>query len=382
MKKNIKIPFFKTNYDKKELMAFTRLVKSGNFSMGEKTKELEEAISKKLNINKDQVALVSSCTTALHLAMLVCGINKNDEVICPSLSFVADANCIKYVNAIPKFVDINSKDNWNISPNNLEKKISKKTKAIIMFHYAGYPCDIVKIKKIAKKYKLFLIEDACHSTFSKYKNKFLGTFGDIGVYSLYGNKNITTGEGGIIIGDRNYINKIKILRNHAITLSMVERKKIKTPDYNIKELGFNYRFDDIRSALGLEQLKKINQLNLKRKTIALNYKFLINKYLPEVIIPFTEYIGLNLSYHLFPILLPKFINRKKLIEYLHKNKIQTSIHYRPIHKTEYYYDKKNKLPVVENIYRNILSLPIYPKLKFFEQEIIIKKINNFIQKVC
>ena len=207
MKKNFKIPFFKTNYDKREINAFSKIVKSGNFSMGEKAKELEEKISKKLNITKDQVALVSSCTTALHLAMLVCGISKNDEVLCPSLSFVADANCVRYVNASPKFVDINSKHDWNISVENLRKKITKKTKAIIMFHYAGYPCDIDKIKKIARKYNLFLIEDACHSTFSKYKNKFLGTFGDIGVYSLYGNKNITTGEGGIIIGSKKNINK-------------------------------------------------------------------------------------------------------------------------------------------------------------------------------
>ena len=349
--------------------------------MGEKAKELEEKISKKLNITKDQVALVSSCTTALHLAMLVCGISKNDEVLCPSLSFVADANCVKYVKASPKFVDINSKHDWNISVENLKKKITKKTKAIIMFHYAGYPCDIDKIKKIARKYNLFLIEDACHSTFSKYKNKFLGTFGDIGVYSLYGNKNITTGEGGIIIGSKKNINKIKILRNHAIDISMIERKKNKSPDYNINELGYNYRFDDIRSILGIEQLKKIDKLNSKRKTIALNYKFLIKKYLPEVIIPFEKYIGYNLSYHLFPILLPKFVTRKKLIEYLYKRKMQTGIHYRPIHKMIFYYKKLNKLPVIDKIYNNILSLPIYPKLKFFEQKLMVKEINNFIKKI-
>ena len=130
MKTNSKIPFFKTNYDKKEINAFSKIVKSGNFSMGQKAKELEEKISKKIKVKKNQVALVSSCTTALHLAMLVCGIGKNDEVLCPSLSFVADANCIKYVNATPKFIDINSNKDWNISAKNLEKSHIKLLKSI------------------------------------------------------------------------------------------------------------------------------------------------------------------------------------------------------------------------------------------------------------
>ena len=184
---------------------------------------LKKQLLKKLNIKDENVALVSNCTTALHLSMIVAGVKKKHDVLCSSLTFVADANCVKYVGAKPKFIDITSDLNWNMSVSDIEKKITKNTKAIIMTHYAGYPCEIDKIKKIAKQNKLILIEDACHTIFSKFKNKYLGTYGDLGVFSLYGNKNITTGEGGIVIGKKEYIKKIKILRNHAIDKSMLER---------------------------------------------------------------------------------------------------------------------------------------------------------------
>ena len=293
-----KIPFFKTSYDHNEVKAFSKLVRSGNFSMGMATINFEKAIAKKLNITHENVALVSNCTTGLHLSMIVTGIKQNHEVLCSSLTFVADANCIKYVGARPQFIDISSNKNWNMSVNDIKKKIKRNTKAIIMTHYAGYPCEIAKIRKIAKQYKLILIEDACHTIFSKFKKKYLGTYGDLGVFSLYGNKNITTGEGGIVIGKKEYIKKIKILRNHAINKSMLERSLSKTPTYEIEELGYNYRIDDIRSTIGIEQLKKIDGLNNLRRKVALNYKKMINKELPEIIIPFSNFIGEKYSYHL------------------------------------------------------------------------------------
>ena len=156
-----------------------------------------------------------------------------------------------------------------------------------MTHYAGYPCKINEIKSLCRKHKLILIEDACHTIFSKFKNKYLGTFGDFGVFSLYGNKNITTGEGGIILSKKNKIDFIKKLRNHGI------EKKFKNgnPLYNIKNLGFNYRIDDLRSALGSAQIKKINKINLIRKKVAKNYCTLIEKKIANFKIPFRKFIG-------------------------------------------------------------------------------------------
>jgi dTDP-4-amino-4,6-dideoxygalactose transaminase len=347
--------------------------------MGKETINFEKAIAKKLKITEDNVALVSNCTTGLHLSMIVTGIKKKQEVLCSSLTFVADANCIKYVGAKPKFVDITSNINWNISVNDIKNKITKNTKAIIMTHYAGYPCEIAKIKKIAKQYKLILIEDACHTIFSKFNKKYLGTYGDLGVFSLYGNKNITTGEGGIVIGKRDYIKKIKILRNHAIDKSMLERNISKIPTYQIYELGYNYRIDDIRAVIGMEQLKKIDHLNNLRKRVAVNYKKLINKNLPEIKIPFSNFIGSKFSYHLFPILLPFSLNRDKLIQFLNSQGIQTSIHYKPIHKLKLYEKLNFKLKNLDNISDYILSLPIYPSLNFLDQKYVIKKIGEFLK---
>ena len=375
-----KIPFFKTNFDSNEINAFKKIVKKGNFSMGEFTAKLEKKIARKLKISENCVALVSNCTVALHLAMIVSKIKKNDEVLCSSLTFVADASCVKYVDAIPRFVDITSVDNWNISIEDILRNITKKTKAIIMTHYAGYPCDIPKIKKIAKKNNLVLIEDACHTIFSKFKDKYMGTYGDLGVFSLYGNKNITTGEGGIVVGKKELIDKIKILRNHAIDRSVLERNLLKTPTYQINELGYNYRIDDIRSSLGIEQLKKIDKLNDLRKKVAINYKKLINKAIPSIIIPFKKFIGENYSYHLFPVLLPYNIDRNELIKFLNDRGIQTSIHYKPIHKLKFYEKKNFKLINLDKISNHILSLPIYPKLSLIDQKCIIKDIKYFINK--
>ena len=374
-----KINFFKTSYDNNEIKAFIKLVRDGNFSMGNESIKFEKAIAKKLNIKDENVALVSNCTTALHLSMIVAGVNEKHNVLCSSLTFVADANCIKYVGAKPKFIDITSNLNWNMSVNDIQKKITKNTRAIIMTHYAGYPCEISKIKKIAKQNKLILIEDACHTIFSKFKNNFLGTYGDLGVFSLYGNKNITTGEGGIIIGKKEYIKKIKILRNHAIDKSMLERNLTKNPTYEIYDLGYNYRIDDIRSTIGIEQLKKIDHLNSLRRKIALRYKKLINKELADIQIPFADFIGSKFSYHLFPILLPSSLKREKLIQFLNFKNIQTSIHYKPIHKLKLYERNNLRLKNLDKISNHILSLPIYPDLSFIDQKYVIKSIKEFLE---
>ena len=374
------IPFFKIHYDNRELASVTKVIKSGNLSMGKKTQLFENELEKKLRLKKNNIAAVSNCTVALHLALVSSGVRPGDEVLCSSLTFVADANCIRYVGAKPVFVDINSGNDLNISIENLKKKFTKKTKAIIMTHYAGFPCDIEAIRKIANERNLTLIEDACHTIFSKYKKKYFGTYGDYGVFSLYGNKNITTGEGGLIISNQKNIKKIKKLRNHGIEKSIQERFQQKNPVYEIKNLGYNYRYDDIRSAIAIEQLKKIDFINYRRKQIANNYRKLIKEKLSNIIIPFEKYFSEDFSYHLFVIILPKEINRNKLIKFLFKEGIETSVHYQPIHKFKLYHRNKFKLKNLDMIYKRILSLPIYPDLKLSEQKKIISKIEDYAKK--
>ncbi len=371
------IPFFKINYDHNEIREIKSVLNSGMLTMGSKTDLFENKIAEKLNIKKNNVAAVSNCTVALHLALVSARVGAGDEVLCSSLTFVADASSILYVGAKPVFVDIESNEDLNISVNDLQNKITKKTKAIIMTHYAGFPCKIEKIKSIAKKHNLILIEDACHTIFSKYKKKYFGTYGDCGVFSLYGNKNITTGEGGIIIGNNKLIKKIKKLRNHGIEKSLVDRFKKRNPLYDIKSLGYNYRIDDIRSSLGIQQLKKIKIINDKRKKIANNYKELIENNLRNFNLPFSNQFTKNYSYHLFVLILPKKINRASLIKFLRSKGIETSVHYRPIHKLGFYRKNNFKLPNLDKIYNRLLSLPIYPKLNIKDQKKIINSIQSY-----
>ena len=270
---------------------------------GTKSKTFRKLLLEKMGSNSNKFSLaVSSCTTALHLGLIALGVGKNDEVICPSLTFVADANAIKYTGAKIVFCDIVSENNLSICSKDFEK-ITKKTKAIIVVHYAGYPANLDKIIKIAKKYNIKIIEDSCHALFSNYKKKQLGNFGDLSVFSFYSNKNITSGEGGMIYGKKKYMNKISLLRNHGIKRNNFSSKKFNS-QYDVIHCGFNYRLNEISSAILIEQLKKIDKLNNKRKILASYYKMKINKSFSNITIPFEKLIG-NFSYHIYPIILPE-----------------------------------------------------------------------------
>lgn len=374
-----KIKFHKIDYNFNEYNAALKVMKSGWLTMGPQSKKLEKIFAKKFNKNHSKSSLaVSSCTTGLHLALISLGVKKGDEVICPSLTFVADANAIKYIGAEPIFCDINSQDDLTISCKDIEKKITKKTKVIIVVHYAGYPANIEKIKKIAKKNKIKILEDSCHALFSKYKKTLLGDFGDLSVFSFYSNKNITSGEGGIIYGNKKYINKIHHLRNHGIIRNNHTQNNFNSI-YDVVDIGYNYRLNDISSSIIIQQLKKITNLNKKRKQLAIYYKKKIGSLLKNIHIPFNKLIGGNFSYHIFPIILPKNTNRIKLYKFLSKNGIETTIHYRPINKFSFY-KKKINLNNLDEISKRIISLPIYPKLKRSEIDYIISKIILFFKK--
>lgn len=373
------IPFHKISYDNNEIKSVTNVMQSGWLTMGPKGRLLEDFFKKKMGSKKNKFALaVSSCTTALHLSLIAIGVKKGDEVICPSLTFVADANAIKYTGAKIVLCDVSSQDNLNISYKDIEKKISRKTKAIIVVHYAGYPANLEEIIKISKKHNIKIIEDSCHSLFSNFKDKKLGNFGDLSVFSFYSNKNITSGEGGMIYGEKKYFEKIKLLRNHGIKRNNFSSKKFNS-QYDVIHCGYNYRLNEISSAILIEQLKKIDNLNNKRKKIAKYYKQKINKYLPEIKIPFEKFIGGKFSYHIFPIVIPKKINREKMIDFLKKKGIESTIHYKPINKFKFY--KSNiKLKNLDKIYKKILSLPIFPDLRKTEIDYIISCLRSFISK--
>ena len=301
------------------------------------------------------------------------------------MTFVATANAVLLSGAKPVLVDV-EKETMNISPESIFASLSKRTKAIIPVHFAGRPCNMKKIMGIAKSKKLFVIEDCAHAIGTRIDGKHVGTFGDFGCFSFYPTKNITTLEGGMVISKNKKLTEcVKILRNHGISHSLVERYSKGYPwEYDIKEAGYNYRLDEIRSALGLSQLNKINEMNEKRKNAFKYYnKFLMN--IPGISIPSEEDLNYN-SCHLYVlrILKNRFqISRDQLFQELLSAGVRTTVHYKPLNKFSIFRKLGkigDKLKNSNELYDEILSLPLYPDIKKEDQKIVIKKIRSIQKK--
>jgi len=358
---NYKIPLFDLNFDENEEKAIIETLKSKWISTGPKTAAFEKRFAEMLNIN--HAVALSNCTVSLHLALKLAGVKACDEVICPSLTFVATCNSIRYVDAIPVFVDITSYENPTIDPDEILKKITPKTKAIIVMHYGGFACDMVRIMGIARTYNLKVIEDACHGPLSEYKGKKLGTIGDIGCFSFFSNKNISTGEGGMLVTNKQeYADRCKLLRSHGMTSMSYERAKGHSTDYDVIELGYNYRMDDIHSSIGLVQLDKIGTDLENRRLIRIAYIEQLNG-IDGIIIPFENYKYFSSNY-IFPIVLNNstYEKRDNVREQLAKAGIQTSVHYPAAHRFSIYKDFFCELPFTDYIADNLITLPMYSKL--------------------
>lgn len=377
-----KIPLFKLNYDKKENKAVEQVLRGKWLSMGNKTQELEEKFNAYFGNGSKSVA-VSSCTAAIHISLLAAGITHGDEVIVPSLSFVAQLNIIKNLGAKAILIDCKSFEDWNMNTNQILKKITVRTKAIIILHYAGYPNLISKeLIKVSKERKIRIIEDVAHAPGAKIQEKYCGTFGDFGCFSFFSNKNISAGEGGmVVVKNLNDYNKVKALRSHGMNKLSIDKTNTKTFTYNVLEFGLNYRIDELRSALALEQFKKLNVSNLIRKRKVKIY--IDNLKDTKFIIPF-QHITRNFkcAYHIFVIMLPKGCNRKKLVSYLQDYGIQTSVHYPKFWGFSKYNNEfdKTKYPVCDVIANRALTLPLFTEIKDKEILYICKKLRSFINE--
>jgi len=373
-----KIPLFNTNFDEREIEAVASIIKSGWLTMGEKTREFEQRFAEFIGVR--HAIAVSSCTAALHLALLALGIGSGDEVICPSLTFVATANAIRYTGATPVFADVSSFENWNISLQSIKKVKTPRTKAILVVHYAGYACNMPAICEYAKKEGLKIVEDCAHAPGASIGGKKIGSWGDIGCFSFFSNKNISTGEGGMVVTNDDEIAKnICLMRSHGMTTLTLDRHKGHAFTYDVVKLGYNYRITEITAALGLVQLEKLDVSNKQREEIVKYYHVLL-KELGGIIVPFTNHIGKS-AYHIMPILLPKSINRQKVMFFLKQKGIQTSIHYRPVHTFSAYKSIVNcSLPLTEEIGKRTITLPLYPNLSYEQIKFIIENLKESLQK--
>lgn len=374
------IPYGKQYVDKKDIEEVVKVLKSDFLTTGPKVEEFEKKFAD--YVGAKYAVAVSNGTAALHIACLAAELKEGEELITSPMTFAASSNCALLCGAIPIFVDID--EQGLIDTEKIETKISNKTKIIIPVHYSGLVCDLEKIKNIAKKNNLIIIEDACHALGARYKDEKIGSckYSDMCVFSFHPVKHITTGEGGMITtNSKEFYEKMLVLRNHGITK---DPKKLINNDgpwyYEIVRLGNNYRLTDIQCALGISQLEKIEKFVRRRREIAKKYDDEFKK-INEIKIVFENNEQFN-AYHLYVIQLKDGETRRKLYYFMKSRGIFCQVHYIPVYWHPLYADKGYKMglcPESELFYQRILSIPIYPSLKDEEQEFVIENIKEFLR---
>jgi dTDP-4-amino-4,6-dideoxygalactose transaminase len=352
-----------------EKAALAAVIDSGWVTMGDRVHEFEQVFARMHGA--DESIAVGSCTAALHLILHALGIGPGDEVLVPSLTFVATANAVLYVGARPVFVDVDSTAVPLMSIRDAEAKCTSRTKAAILVHFAGYLADREDWQAFARSRDLHLIEDAAHAPGLPE----VGTFGEAAAFSFYGNKNMTTAEGGAIITQgRALSDRIRRARSHGMTSNTRQRLASRSPDYDVTMLGFNYRMDELRAAVGLVQLRKLPGWNDTRRHLSHYYRRLILELCPSVMVPFdASWLS---AHHLLPIVVPKAADRQSLIDQLREAGIQTTVHYPPVHRLTFYSDlyPSMALPNTEDFAQRELTLPLHPGMTPADVEHVVNSL--------
>lgn len=373
----VNIPITRPFVGEEEIEAVAQAIRSGWVSQGPKVAEFEERFAEYVGVR--YAIAMTSCTTALHSALVVAGIRSGDEVIVPSLSFIATANAVVYTGAIPVFVDIDP-ETCNIDPEKIEAAITSKTKAIMPVHQMGLPADLDAIKKIADRYNLKVIEDAACAIGSEYKRRKIGGHGNVACFSFHPRKIITTGEGGMITtDDPDIAGALRRLRHHGMSVSDIERhiaKKIIIETY--PEIGYNYRMTDMQAAMGIAQLRKLPFIIERRREIAGFYNDELKK-IPYIRVPdVPEYAYHNYQSYWIELLGSAPLTRDELMQGLFEKGIATRRGIMAIH-TEACYQKYNaSLPETERITNNTILLPLYPSMTVEEQEYVVRCIGDML----
>ena len=368
---------FKIFWDKEDVEAVTGAIKAGmNWATGSNVGKFEELIAS--YVDTEYAVTFNSGTSALHAALLSYEIKKGDEVIVPSFTFIATANAPIFVGAKPVFADI-EEETFGLDPEDVKKKITERTKAIMPIHYGGCPCKIRELKEMAEDYDLILIEDAAESLGARVKDEKVGTFGDSAMLSFCQNKIIPTGEGGAIVTDSKEIyEKLKLIRSHGRLETQDYFSSIEHLDYIT--LGYNFRMSNIIAALGIAQLKKIDKIIEMRRENAKYLTTRLKREIKEILIfdPPEDYYNVYQMYTL------RVDNRDELMKHLADSGIMTKVYFSPIHLTHFYKNELEyvcKLPVTKEISTQVLTLPMYPTLTKEEVDYIVEEIKRFFDAV-
>lgn len=356
-----RIPLSDPEIGQEEIEAVGEVLRSKWLTMGPVTEEFEKQFAAKHDVR--YALAVNNCTAALHMANVALGIGVGDEVICPALTFVASANAIRYTGAEVSFVNVISEEDLTIDPKDVERKITGKTKAITVVHYAGFPCLMDDIMDIARRHGLHVIEDCAHAPLAWHQckdgsRKYVGAIGDVGCFSFFGNKNMTTGEGGMITtNDEAIASRIKLLRSHGMTTLTYDRHKGHASGYDVVALGYNYRSDELHSALGLCQLNKLDRFNAGRREVYRKYAEILASN-ENVIVPFLERNINQSACHIMSVIIKKDLDSMR--QRLRDAGIQTSRHYDLIPGFTNFRGSgfENHIALL----KNLLTLPLYPHL--------------------
>jgi dTDP-4-amino-4,6-dideoxygalactose transaminase len=343
--------------------AVEEAVASGWWSMGPRVIEFERAFAEFCGAR--HALAVANGTAALHLALLAVGCEPGDEVLVPSLNFVAAANTICHAGATPVFLDITGPDELNLDPDDLEAAIGPATKGVVVMHYGGYACDMEAIGRIAEERGLWVIEDAAHAPGGTWDGRQLGTFGRIGCFSFFSNKNLPVGEGGMLVTDDDELAALlRLLRSHGMTALTWDRHRGHAHSYDVVAQGFNYRLDELRAAIGLVQLRRLGAENAARARLVDRYRTLLHGK-RGVVVPFAANGRRRSSCHIAVAVLPEGVSRADVRSDLAARGIQTSVHYPPIHAFSHYAElgARRALPRTDAVAERVLTLPLYAHLE-------------------
>ncbi len=371
-----KIPLSDIAIGEEEIEAVSDVLRSGWLTMGEVTQRFERAFADFIGVR--HAFAVTNCTAALQLAYRALAVGVGAEVIMPSLTFVATANAAAVEGATPVFADVASENDLTISPQDIEAKITPRTKAIAVVHYAGYPCAMDEILALARRHGLAVVEDCAHSPGAVYEGRKTGAIGDVGCFSFFSNKNMTTGEGGMLTTDRDDVaEKIRLLRSHGMTTLTLERHKGHAFSYDVVEPGYNFRIDEMRSALGLVQLGKLEESNVRRRVVDEMYRAELDGSACGLALPFAAKSEGSV-HHIMPALLSEGRDRASFMAAMREAGVQTSIHYPPVHQFGCYLKvgKTECLPVTDAIQERIVTLPMFPGMSREQVQYVGRAVRN------
>ena len=373
------IPYGKQTIEQDDIQAVVDVLKSDFLTTGPQIAEFEQTVAD--YVGAKYAVAISNGTSALHAACFAAGIRPGDEVITTPLTFAASANCVLYCGGTPVFADVDPKT-YNIDPEDIRRKITDRTKAIIAVHLAGQPCDMDAIHSIAREHGLIVIEDGAHALGSVYKGKKVGSLSDMTTFSFHPVKPITTGEGGMIVTDNDdFYKKMILFRSHGITRDDSMMTRNDGPwFYQQFDLGYNYRITDIQCALGCSQMKKLDRFLARRKEIVARYNEAFAD-CDNIITPY-QLSDTESGWHLY-IVQVKNCDRRKVFENMREKGIGVNVHYIPVYMHPYYQEhgyENVHCANAEEIYSHIISLPLYPGLTSEQQDYVIDTLKSLCEE--